>query len=115
MQRIAERLAGSGIVLIDMPLTRGEWAAEAAQLQGSRAANRAMKLDIQEQPMPWAEKDMRILLAEADRVRLPVPLSGVVAQAVKQVKLDKGWPTPVSSEDRGGPEWTSSCRRSCGS
>ncbi len=32
MRRLGARLAGSGLALLDMPLTRGEWAAEAAQL-----------------------------------------------------------------------------------
>ena len=172
MKKLARRLEGSGIVLLDMPLTRGEWAAEAAQmlvmaggdqaafeackpvmqcfadaifhvgdlgagqvgkmvnnlilwacisandeafkladrlgvdrdrlrtaLLESSAGNWAMKMQIQKQPMPWAEKDMAIVLAEADKLRLPVPLCGVVAQTVKTVKLDHGWPTPSSGED----------------
>ena len=171
MKKLAARVAGTGIALIDMPLTRGEWAAEAAQLLvmaggdiatfervkpvlacfsdsihhigelgagqvgkmvnnlvlwacisandeayklaaangvdrerlrtallESSAANWPMKLDIQKQPMPWAEKDMRILLAEADKLRISVPLAGVVAQTVKTVKYDHGWPTPGESE-----------------
>ena len=172
MQKLARRVAGSGISLIDMPITRGEWAAEAAQLLvmagGDKAAfercrpvlacfsdaifhvgdlgagqvgkmvnnlilwacisandeafkiadklgvdretlraallessagNWALKVKPEEQPMPWAEKDMRILLAEADKLRLPVPLAGVVAQTVKTVKIERGWPTPSSGEE----------------
>ena len=172
MKKLARRLDGSGIVLLDMPLTRGEWAAEAAQmltmvggdvaafeavkpvlrcfadaifhvgdlgagqvgkmvnnlilwacisandeafklaaghgvdkerlrtaLLESSAGNWAMKMKIEEQPMPWAEKDMAIVLAEADKLRLPVPLCGVVAQTVKTVKIERGWPTPSSAEE----------------
>ena len=44
--------------------------------------------------MPWAEKDMRIALSEADRLRISVPLCGVVTEVVKSVKFERGWPTP---------------------
>jgi 3-hydroxyisobutyrate dehydrogenase-like beta-hydroxyacid dehydrogenase len=171
MQRLAERLAGSGITLIDMPLTRGEPAAEAGQLlvmvggdaqafeackpalasfagalfhlgelgagqvgkmvnnlilwscisanhEGfklaealgvdrerlrtallqSSAGNWALQTRPEEQPMPWAEKDMRIVLHEADRLRLSVPLCGVVTEVVKRVKFERGWPTPEVSD-----------------
>lgn len=171
MTRIAERLAGSGIVLIDMPLTRGEAAAEAGRmltmvggpeeafatvkpalatfadaifhvgalgagqvgkmvnnlilwacisanhegfrlaeglgveperlrraLVESSASNWAMQTQVQNQPMPWAEKDMRIVLHEADRLRLSLPLCGVVKEVVKAVKYEKGWPTPEEPE-----------------
>ena len=172
MRRLGTRLAGSGIALLDMPLTRGEWAAEAAQLlvmaggdealfarcrpaiacfadaiyhlgalgsgqvgkmvnnlilwacisanhEGlmlgerlgvdqerlraalldSSAGNWALKTRPEEAPMPWAEKDMRIVLAEADHLRVSVPLCGVVKEVVKTVKFAHGWPTP---EERGG-------------
>jgi 3-hydroxyisobutyrate dehydrogenase-like beta-hydroxyacid dehydrogenase len=172
MRRLGSRLAGSGLALLDMPLTRGEWAAEAAQLlvmvggdedlfarcrpaiacfadaiyhlgalgagqvgkmvnnlilwacisanhEGlmlgdklgvdqerlraalldSSAGNWALKTRPEESPMPWAEKDMRIVLAEADHLRVSVPLCGVVKEVVKTVKFARGWPTP---EERGG-------------
>ncbi len=172
MRRLGSRLAGNGLALLDMPLTRGEWAAEAAQLlvmvggdetvfarcrpaiacfadaiyhlgalgagqvgkmvnnlilwacisanhEGlmlgralgvdqerlrsalieSSAGNWALKTRPEEAPMPWAEKDMRIVLAEADRLRVSVPLCGVVKEVVKTVKFARGWPTP---EERGG-------------
>jgi 3-hydroxyisobutyrate dehydrogenase-like beta-hydroxyacid dehydrogenase len=171
MARLATRLAGTGIVLLDMPLTRGEPAAEAAQLlvmvggdrqafesckpalasfassifhigdlgagqvgkmvnnlilwscisanhEGfqlaerlgvdqerlraalleSSAANWALETRPETMPMPWAEKDMRIVQSEADRLRLPVPLCGVVAEVVKNVKIERGWPTPAQRE-----------------
>ena len=167
MQKIASKLAGTGIALLDMPITRGEPAAEAGQLltmvggdaaafeackpalssfansiyhigdlgagqvgkmvnnlilwacisanheglklaerlgvdperlrtalMDSSAGNWALKTRPEEQPMPWAEKDMRIVLAEADRLRLSVPLCGVVTEVVKSVKFERGWPTP---------------------
>jgi 3-hydroxyisobutyrate dehydrogenase-like beta-hydroxyacid dehydrogenase len=167
MKRIASRLDGSGIVLIDMPLTRGEPAAEAGTmltmvggdadafaavrpalqtfadaifhvgdlgagqvgkmvnnlilwacisanhegfrlaealgadperlrtaLVESSAGNWAMETQIHKQPMPWAEKDMRIVLSEADKLRLSLPLCGVVKEVVKSVKYERGWPTP---------------------
>src|SRR5262249_7910039 len=147
MARLAARLAGTGIVLLDMPLTRGEPAAEAggrlgvvggeaegfeacetalagfassifhlrqlwagqvgkmvnnlilwscisanheglklaerlgvdperlrAALLKSSAANWALETRPETMPMPWAEKDMRIVLREADHLRLAVPL-----------------------------------------
>ena len=167
MTRIAARLEGNGITLLDMPLTRGEPAAEAGKmltmvggdeaafaavkpaldtfadavfhvgelgagqvgkmvnnlilwacisanhegfrlaealgvdpdrlrvaLVESSAGNWAMKTQIQTQPMPWAEKDMRIVLGEADKLRLSLPLCGVVKEVVKAVKYERGWPTP---------------------
>ena len=171
MARLATRLAGTGIVLLDMPLTRGEPAAEAGELlvmvggdgqafesckpvlasfassifhigdlgagqvgkmvnnlilwscisanhEGfqlaerlgvdqerlraalleSSAANWALETRPETMPMPWAEKDMRIVQSEADRLRLPVPLCGVVAEVVKNVKIERGWPTPAQRE-----------------
>ena len=167
MQKIAGKLEGSGIALLDMPITRGEGAAEAGKLltmvggdasafeackpalasfassiyhvgdlgagqvgkmvnnlilwacisanhEGLRlaeklgvdperlrtalidssAGNWALQTRPEEQPMPWAEKDMRIVLAEADRLRMSVPLCGVVTEVVKSVKFERGWPTP---------------------
>jgi 3-hydroxyisobutyrate dehydrogenase-like beta-hydroxyacid dehydrogenase len=172
MHKIAARLAGSGMALIDMPLTRGEPAAEAgkllvmvggdvaayeackpalqsfassifhlgdlgagqvgkmvnnlilwacisanheglrlaeklgvdreqlrAALLQSSASNWALETRPEEQPMPWAEKDMRLVLAEADRLRLSLPLCGVVTEVVKSVKFERGWPTPGLDAD----------------
>jgi 3-hydroxyisobutyrate dehydrogenase-like beta-hydroxyacid dehydrogenase len=64
-----------------------------ALLQSS-ASNWAMETRPESAPMPWAEKDMRIALAEADRLRFSIPVAGVVTEAVKKVKQDRGWPTP---------------------
>jgi 3-hydroxyisobutyrate dehydrogenase len=171
MQKIAGKISGSGIVLLDMPITRGEPAAEAGKmltmvggdvaafgavkpalqtfassiyhvgdlgagqvgkmvnnlilwacisanheglnlakklgvdserlrkaLIDSSAGNWALQTRPEEQPMPWAEKDMRIVLSEADRLRISLPLCGVVTEVVKSVKFEKGWPTPESDQ-----------------
>ena len=171
MAKIAGKLAGSGVTLLDMPITRGEGAAEAGKLlvmvggdaeafaackpalqsfansiyhvgdlgagqtgkmvnnlilwacisanhEGfklaeklgvdkerlrealldSSASNWALETQPEKQPMPWAEKDMRIVLSEADRLRLSVPLCGVITEVVKGVKFERGWPTPGVSE-----------------
>jgi len=171
MQKIASKIEGSGIVLLDMPLTRGEpaaetgkmltmvggdtaafeavkpalqtfassiyhvgdlgagqvgkmvnnlilWACISANHEGlglakklgvdperlrvalidSSAGNWALQTRPEEQPMPWAEKDMRIVLTEADRLRVSVPLCGVVTEVVKSVKFERGWPTPKTGD-----------------
>jgi 3-hydroxyisobutyrate dehydrogenase-like beta-hydroxyacid dehydrogenase len=166
-RELAERVEGSGLVLIDMPLTRGEWAAEAAQmlvlgggeehaferckpvfatfasdvfhlgpfgagqvgkmvnnmmlwacmsatdeglrladkmgvdreklrhaLGHSSAQNWSMTTRAEEKPTPWAEKDMLIAMQEADNVRMPLPLSGVVRELIKDFKVRMNYPTP---------------------
>ena len=55
----------------------------------SSGANWALETWHQSRPMPWAEKDMAILLDCADRFRLPMVVAGTVREAIKQVKLDK--------------------------
>jgi 3-hydroxyisobutyrate dehydrogenase-like beta-hydroxyacid dehydrogenase len=175
MQKIAGKLAGSGITLLDMPITRGEPAAEAGKLlvmvggdsdafaackpalssfassiyhvgelgagqvgkmvnnlilwacisanhEGfklaeklgvdperlrtalidSSAGNWALQTRPELQPMPWAEKDMRIVLGEADRLRMSLPLCAVVTEVVKSVKFERGWPTPGLSDPGSG-------------
>jgi 3-hydroxyisobutyrate dehydrogenase-like beta-hydroxyacid dehydrogenase len=63
-------------------------------LLDSSAGNWALQTRPERQPMPWAEKDMRIVLGEADRLRISLPLCGVVTEVVKSVKYERGWPTP---------------------
>ena len=58
-------------------------------LLDSSAGNWAMQTRPEEQPMPWAEKDMRIVLSEADRLRISLPLCGVVTEVVKSVKFER--------------------------
>jgi 3-hydroxyisobutyrate dehydrogenase len=66
-----------------------------AALIESSAGNWALETRPEEAPMPWAEKDMRIVLAEADRMRVSMPMCGVVKEVVKTVKFEHGWPTPA--------------------
>jgi 3-hydroxyisobutyrate dehydrogenase-like beta-hydroxyacid dehydrogenase len=68
-------------------------------LVASSASNWALASRIEEQPMPWAEKDMTIVLKEADRLRISVPLCGVVKEVVKTVKFEHNWPTPSEPEE----------------
>ena len=70
-----------------------------AALLDSSAANWSLATRPEEKPMPWAEKDMSIVLKEADATRLVLPLAGVVKEAIKAVKIERHWPTPKSPED----------------
>lgn len=170
-RRAAERLKDSGIVLLDMALTRGEPAAEEgkmlilgggdaavfeacrpafacfasdifnlgpfgagqvgkmvnnfilwacmtandeglrlgeamgvdpeklrAALGHSSAQNWSMTSRAESRPTPWAEKDMTIVLHEADSVRLSVPLCGLVKELIKAFKIRRGYPTPAVTE-----------------
>jgi 3-hydroxyisobutyrate dehydrogenase-like beta-hydroxyacid dehydrogenase len=68
-------------------------------LLDSSAANWSLATRPEEKPMPWAEKDMSIVLKEADAARLVLPLAGVVKEVIKAVKIERHWPTPRSPED----------------
>jgi 3-hydroxyisobutyrate dehydrogenase-like beta-hydroxyacid dehydrogenase len=68
-------------------------------LVASSASNWALASRIEEQPMPWAEKDMTIVLKEADSLRMSVPLCGVVKEVVKTVKFERNYPTPHAPDD----------------
>jgi 3-hydroxyisobutyrate dehydrogenase-like beta-hydroxyacid dehydrogenase len=68
-------------------------------LLDSSAANWSLATRPEEKPMPWAEKDMTIVLKEADAARLALPVSGVVKEVIKAVKLERHWPTPKSPDD----------------
>ena len=81
-------------------------------LVAASAGNWALASRIEEQPMPWAEKDMTIVLKEADAVRMSVPLCGVVKEVVKTVKFERNWPTPSEPEPAGSGSRESSTR--CG-
>ena len=56
----------------------------------SSAHNWAMETQVDKQPMPWAEKDMMIVLGEADRLRLSLPLCGTVKEVIKGIKIERG-------------------------
>jgi 3-hydroxyisobutyrate dehydrogenase-like beta-hydroxyacid dehydrogenase len=166
-RRLAERTKSSGLILLDMALTRGEPAAEAgemlilgggektvfescrpvfqafasdifnlgpfgagqvgkmvnnlilwacmaandeglrlgealgvdqetmrAALTHSSAQNWSMSARAESRPTPWAEKDMTIVLHEADAARLSLPLCGLVKEVIKDFKRRRGYPTP---------------------
>jgi 3-hydroxyisobutyrate dehydrogenase-like beta-hydroxyacid dehydrogenase len=53
-----------------------------AALLDSSAGNWSLATRPEEKPMPWAEKDMTIVLKEADAARLSLPLCGTVKEAI---------------------------------
>lgn len=65
-----------------------------AALAHSSGDNWAMRTRADERPALWAEKDMMIVLAEADRARLALPVAGSVKEAVKAFKIARGLPMP---------------------
>jgi 3-hydroxyisobutyrate dehydrogenase-like beta-hydroxyacid dehydrogenase len=56
----------------------------------SSAQNWAMSTQVDPRYMPWAEKDMMIVLSEADRLRLSMPMAGVVKEVIKGIKIEHG-------------------------
>jgi 3-hydroxyisobutyrate dehydrogenase-like beta-hydroxyacid dehydrogenase len=68
-------------------------ALRAALLHGS-GANWALETRADERPALWAEKDMMILLGEADRARIAMPVAGTVKEAIKAFKIARGLPMP---------------------
>jgi 3-hydroxyisobutyrate dehydrogenase-like beta-hydroxyacid dehydrogenase len=170
-RRMEERLSGSGLILLDMALTRGEpfaeagtmlilgggdaaafeacrpvfscfasdifnlgpfgagqigkminnsilWASMAANDEGLRlgealgvdqetmraalvhssAQNFSLSARADTRPTPWAEKDMAIVLKEADAAGMSLPLAGLVREVIKDFKRRKGYPTPHVEE-----------------
>jgi len=67
-------------------------------LHKSSAQNNAMSTRAEDRPLPWAEKDMMMVLSEADRAGMSLPLSGVIKEVIKGYKLRRGIPTPKSIE-----------------
>lgn len=65
-----------------------------AVLGKSSAQNWAMSTRSDERSAPWAEKDMMIVLKEADRMRVSIPFAGVVKEVVKGFKIEHGHPMP---------------------
>lgn len=66
-------------------------------LSQSSAQNFSLTARADTRPAPWAEKDMNIVLKEADALRLSLPLSGLVKEMIKEFKRRKGYPTPRAS------------------
>lgn len=56
----------------------------------SSGQNWALESGAGDRPMPWAEKDMMIVLAEADAMRMSLPLCGVVKEVIKGIKVARG-------------------------
>ena len=67
-------------------------------LSHGSAQNWAMDTQAERSGMPWAEKDMSIVLQEADLARLSLPLSGAVKEAIKGLKIRLGLPMPEIPE-----------------
>jgi 3-hydroxyisobutyrate dehydrogenase-like beta-hydroxyacid dehydrogenase len=67
-------------------------------LHHSSAQNWAMDQRSDLSGMPWAEKDMSIVLHEADLARLALPLSGTVKETIKALKIRLGYGLPQGSD-----------------
>ncbi|HEX4797753.1 MAG TPA: NAD(P)-dependent oxidoreductase [Burkholderiales bacterium] len=63
-------------------------------LHHGSAQNWAMDTQAERSGMPWAEKDMSIVLQEADAARLSLPLAGTVKEAIKGLKIRLGLGMP---------------------
>jgi 3-hydroxyisobutyrate dehydrogenase-like beta-hydroxyacid dehydrogenase len=91
------------IVANDEGLRLGEaLGVERARLQAAlhhgSAQNWAMDHAAERSGMPWAEKDMSIVLHEADLARLSLPLSGTVRETIKGLKIRLGLGLPQGME-----------------
>ena len=60
----------------------------------SSGNNWALETWLLPRPMPWAEKDMAIVMENADKARLSLPLCGVTREVVKGIKIERGLPPP---------------------
>jgi len=69
-----------------------------AALHRSSAQNWAMDQRSDLSGMPWAEKDMSIVLHEADLARLSLPLCGTVKETIKGLKIRLGYGLPQGSD-----------------
>jgi 3-hydroxyisobutyrate dehydrogenase-like beta-hydroxyacid dehydrogenase len=69
-------------------------------LRHGSAQNWAMVTQAERSGMPWAEKDMSIVLEEADRARLSLPLAGTVKETIKGLKIRMGLGMPEIPEHR---------------
>lgn len=69
-----------------------------AALHHSSAQNWSMDTRAEQSGMPWAEKDMNIVLQEADQVRLSLPLCGTIKEVIKGLKIRMGLGMPQVPE-----------------
>lgn len=81
---------GGALGLEEEPLRRA--------LLESSAQNWALDTWELERPMPWAEKDMSIVLHEADVARLCLPLCGVGKEVIKGIKIERRLGTPKATK-----------------
>ena len=65
-----------------------------AALHHSSAQNWSMDQRAEDTGMPWAEKDMSIVLREADLARMSLPLAGTIKEVIKGLKIRMGFPMP---------------------
>lgn len=63
-------------------------------LLDSSAHNWAMDVQADKWEMPWAEKDMSIVLKEADKARVSLPLCGTIKEVIKGIKIKLGQGMP---------------------
>ena len=63
-------------------------------LHHASAQNWSMDHRAEDSGMPWAEKDMSIVLQEADLARLSLPLCGTVKETIKGLKIRMGFGLP---------------------
>jgi 3-hydroxyisobutyrate dehydrogenase-like beta-hydroxyacid dehydrogenase len=69
-----------------------------AALHAGSGQNWAMDNRTELSGMPWAEKDMSIVLHEADLARLSLPLCGTVKETIKGLKIRMGFGLPQGFE-----------------
>ena len=67
-------------------------------LHHASAQNWSMDERAELSGMPWAEKDMHIVLDEADRARLALPLCGTVKETIKGLKIRMGLGLPQGAD-----------------
>ena len=65
-------------------------AAMREMLLQSSGENWPLRSGAGDRPMPWAEKDMMIVLDEADRARVSLPLCGTIKEVIKGIKVERG-------------------------
>ncbi len=68
-------------------------------LRHGSAQNWSLESGAGDRPMPWAEKDMSIVLHEADLARLSLPLAGTVKEVIKGLKIRKGFEMPLAGDE----------------
>lgn len=56
----------------------------------SSGENWPLRTGAGDRPMPWAEKDMMIVLEEADAARISLPLCGTIKEVIKGIKVERG-------------------------